>query len=197
MSLIMRQDPITFAHCVRVGMLAKTMAGVLKMPNDEEQKLVMACSFHDVGKLFVPKEILAKRFPLDEEETRKIRAHPVVGAEFLQRTLGWSDGQMLATVRFHHERWDGSGYPDRLQGADIPPWARICAVIDAYDAMVESRPYNRVKSPEEARKELRKQRGRQFDELYVDLFMEIPGISQEIYRENWALSISRCMKGRR
>lgn len=182
MALGLRQDPDTFSHCVRVGMLAKAMARALRMPNDEERKFIAACSFHDVGKLFVPKEILAKRLPLDEDETAKLREHPLLGARLLQSTLGWDDPHMLATVRSHHERWDGGGYPDGLSGAEIPPWARMCAVIDAYDAMVEPRPYCRVKSPEEAREELRSQRGSHFDETYVDLFLGIPEISIEKIR---------------
>jgi HD-GYP domain len=89
---------------------------------------------------------------------------------------------MIATVRSHHERWDGTGYPDGLRGESIPPWARLCAVFDSFDAMVQTRSYNRVKTAAEAMDELRKQSGLQFDPTSVELFFSIPEIAIEKIR---------------
>ncbi|MDQ6419324.1 HD domain-containing protein [Paenibacillus sp. LHD-117] len=171
-ALGLRLDPVTFDHCVRVGMHARDMARAVGMSDAEERLFTVACCFHDIGKLLIPHELLAKRLPLDVDEMALIREHPVLGVEMLRSLLGWRDPDMLAIVRSHHERWDGRGYPDGLRGTAIPEWARMCAVMDAYDAMTRHRSYNRVKTDAEAREELRSQRGIQFDGVYVDLFLE-------------------------
>ncbi len=175
-ALGLRKDPATFSHSVRVGQMAQAAARQLGMPEDEERMFTVACSFHDIGKLLVPRELLIKRLPLDERERERIREHPLLGVRLVRR-LGWRDPRMIATVRSHHERWDGTGYPDGLSGESIPSWARLCAVFDSFDAMVQSRSYNRVKTMGEAADELRKQSGHQFDPASVELFFSIPEIA--------------------
>ncbi|MCC3372340.1 HD-GYP domain-containing protein [Cohnella sp. REN36] len=181
-ALGLRKDPATFSHSVRVGMFAQAAARKLGMSEDEKRRFTAACGFHDIGKLLVPHDLLVKRLPLDEAERARIREHPLLG-ERLIRQLGWRDPRMIATVRSHHERWDGKGYPDGLRGERIPPWARMCAVFDAFDAMVQIRSYNRVKTVAEAADELRGQSGIQFDKTCVELFLSIPEITiQKIQR---------------
>ncbi|XID90736.1 HD-GYP domain-containing protein [Paenibacillaceae bacterium WGS1546] len=180
-ALGLRRDPATFSHSVRVGMLAQAAAGQLGMQEDEKRMFVAACSFHDIGKLLVSRELLVKRLPLDEAERAQIREHPLHGVRLIRR-LGWRDPRMIATVRSHHERWDGTGYPEGLQGERIPHWARMCAVFDSFDAMVQSRSYNRVKTVAEAADELRRQSGFQFDKSCVELFLSIPEITIEKIR---------------
>ncbi|MBN2984578.1 HD-GYP domain-containing protein [Cohnella algarum] len=166
-------DSVTFSHSLRVGMLAHAMAEELDMPAQDRHRFTLACCFHDVGKLLVPQAILSKPFALDEAERAMLQAHPVLGIR-LVRKLGWRDRRMIDTVRSHHERWDGGGYPDGLAGERIPQWARMCAVADAFDAMVQPRSYNRVRSIREAREELYRQQSVHFDGTYVDLFLKIP-----------------------
>lgn len=177
LALGLRHDSVTFEHCARVGLHAKDMAKAAGMSEDEERMFTVACCFHDVGKLLIPHEVLNKRLSLDPGEMELIRRHPVLGVEVVRNLLGWRDPYMLAIVRSHHERWDGGGYPDGLRGTEIPAWARMCAVIDAYDAMTQHRSYNMIKTEKEARDELRRQSGIQFDACYVDLFLSMPAYS--------------------
>ncbi len=147
------------------------------MSIESERMFVEACRFHDIGKLLFPKDLLSKKKPLEANERIIIREHPVLGEQMASELLSWREPRMLTIIRSHHERWDGTGYPDGLRGKQIPIWARICAVIDAYDAMVHSRSYNRVKSIDEAKDELREQSGKQFDGACVDLFLSISNAS--------------------
>ncbi|MFC4597329.1 HD-GYP domain-containing protein [Cohnella hongkongensis] len=177
----LRKDPITFSHSVRVGMLAQAAARELGMPEDDRRMFTIACSFHDIGKLLIPHSLLAKPIALDDAEQARIREHPLLGVRLI-RQLGWQDPRMIATVRSHHERWDGTGYPDKLRGELIPQWARMCAVFDSFDAMIQPRPYNRVKTVAEASDELRRQSGTHFDKACVELFLSIPEIKVEKIR---------------
>jgi putative nucleotidyltransferase with HDIG domain len=172
-ALAMRQDAVTFAHGMRVGMHAREMAKALGMSKEEENHFTMACCLHDIGKVLLPNELLAKKLPLEADEMALIREHPVLGAELLTSVLGSRAPELLTIVRSHHERWDGTGYPDGLYGTAIPKWARMCAVLDSYDAMTRQRSYNRVKTDAQARDELWRQRGRQFDSYFVELFLNM------------------------
>ena len=149
------------AHATRLGRELGFAATALA-------SLRLAALLHDVGKLVVPDRILAKPGALDPEEWAQVRCHPSVGARMLEaegfeEVAGW--------VRAHHERPDGLGYPDGLSGDEIPIQARILAVADAYDAMVTERPYSPAMSSEEAREELRRGAGTQFDAEVVSAFL--------------------------
>lgn len=123
---------------------------------------------HDVGKIAVPSSILTKPGRLDDAEWAEMRTHTSTGRALLQVLPGCATAALIAG--HHHERWDGSGYPDGLAGEEIPLAARIVAVVDAFDAMTADRPYHRGIPSEDARAELREQRGRQFDPAVVDAF---------------------------
>jgi HD-GYP domain-containing protein (c-di-GMP phosphodiesterase class II) len=118
---------------------------------------------HDIGKISVPSSVLAKPGPLDPWERLVVERHPGEGQRLLQSHV--RSPQLLAIVRSHHERWDGSGYPDGLVGESIPLGARIVAVADAFTAMVEPRPYRAPLTCGLARRELLEQAGKQFDPL--------------------------------
>jgi len=130
--------------------------------------LRLAALLHDVGKLAVPDRILGKPGALDPAEWAQVRCHPAVGARLLEAE-GFAE--IAGWVRSHHERPDGLGYPDGLCGEEIPIEARILAVADAYDAMVTERPYSPAMSTEEAREELRRGAGTQFDAEVVSAFL--------------------------
>jgi HD-GYP domain-containing protein (c-di-GMP phosphodiesterase class II) len=147
-------------HSLNVAASAVAVGTSLGLKGGELGILELAATVHDVGKLQVPPEILAKPGPLDEDEWQEMRRHPVRGAELL---AGHVPPAVLEIVRSHHERWDGGGYPDGLAGAEIPLGARIIAVVDAFCAMLESRPYRPATQRADARRELLAQAGRQFD----------------------------------
>jgi HD-GYP domain-containing protein (c-di-GMP phosphodiesterase class II) len=156
-----RVDPSFCTHAMSVLSLSARIGIVLGLRKRELRTLEVAAALHDIGKVTVPPEVLAKSGPLDEGEWAHVRAHPVEGERLLAPYVTASS--VLQIVRSHHERWDARGYPDRLAGASIPLGARIVAVADAYVAMLEQRPYRAPLSSGAARAELLRERGRQFD----------------------------------
>jgi HD-GYP domain-containing protein (c-di-GMP phosphodiesterase class II) len=120
---------------------------------------------HDIGKVVIPDRILQKEGTLTDDEFRLVRMHPVLGASILGRMPGMED--LVAAVLYHHESWDGSGYPDGISEEDIPTESRMILVADAFDAMTTQRPYGAVLSPDEALAELSLHASRQFDPLFV------------------------------
>jgi len=149
------RDPYTGGHCVRLAEHAAAVGRTLGVGADTVRALGIAGYLHDLGKIAVPDLILLKAGPLDEVERAKIREHPGVGADLVGglRSLDVVRG----IVRHHHERMDGSGYPDGLVGEAIPLGARIMAVVDVYDALVTARPYKTALSPADARRILRRE----------------------------------------
>ena len=133
---------------------------------DPDEVLLAGILLHDIGKIFTPKEILYKPGPLTDEEWTIMRRHPVDGAEILEQIPTLQ--AMARNVRYHHERYDGKGYPDGLKGEGIPIGARIAAVVDAFDAMLSSRPYRKAMPLQDALQELKRERGAQFDPRVVD-----------------------------
>ena len=129
---------------------------------------------HDIGKLGVSSDVLCKRGRLDARELAEIREHPTLGAKILLRLAAFRGA--IPYVLYHHERWDGTGYPTGRSGEQIPVEARVLAIADAFDAMTSDRPYRRALSHEEALAEVERCAGTQFDpeivEIFVDLFWE-------------------------
>ena len=163
------KDPSTEHHCNRLAGLALGMARLVGLDDDGAEVVGYGAALHDVGKIGIPEAILRKPGPLDEEEWAQMRRHSAIGASIVAPLRL---GRLVApVVRAHHERWDGGGYPDGLRGLTIPLGARIIAVADAFDAMTHDRPYRRGRTPEEALRELRRERERQFDPELVDLFV--------------------------
>ena len=160
------RDGYTGEHSADVVELALEVGRVLEMDSVELVELGCAARLHDVGKIAVPDEILRKPGPLSDDEWDVMRRHPGKGAELLARVPGLQ--AVAAIVRFHHERWDGSGYPDGLVAAEIPAASRIVAVCDAFRAMTADRPYRRAIPIAAALRELRDGAGAQFDAVAVD-----------------------------
>jgi putative nucleotidyltransferase with HDIG domain len=148
-------------HSKSVAAISVRVGRELGLGKRELALLELAAAVHDLGKLAVPPEIIAKPGALDDSEWTEMRKHPSAGAKLLQPCE--APPEVLEMVRSHHERWDGTGYPDGLKGPEIPLGARILAVADAYCAMIESRPYRASRRPAAARAELLAQAGRQFD----------------------------------
>jgi len=164
-----RRDPYTYRHSIRVteysGMMLSQMP---QIPKPEADAILAAAHIHDLGKVGSRDSSLKKPGELTPEERAEIQQHAAVGADIVSRLDAYRPS--VPIIRHHHERWDGSGYPDNLAGEAIPLGARIIAVADAFDAMTSDRVYRAALSPEVAFSELRKGAGAQFDPQLVDLF---------------------------
>ena len=157
-------------HTQRVAQYCEAIARAMQLPEKEMLQIKMAAELHDIGKITVAPGLLRKNEPLTRQEWEEIKRHPVTGYNILK---GVEEHAALAEiVLHHHERWDGSGYPGRLKGTDIPLHSRIITVADAYEAMTAKRPYQDVKSNDEAIAELIKYAGTQFDPDIVKVMVE-------------------------
>lgn len=163
-------DPSLGPHAARVAENAEAVAVRLGWSETQLESLRLGAALHDVGKVNVRPEILAKPGRLDALEIAEIRAHPVEGTWLLSGVPTLAPA--LPYVLFHHERWDGLGYPTRRSGESIPLEGRVLAVVDAFDAMTSSRPYRPSRSPAEAADELRRCSGSQFDPTVVRAFLD-------------------------
>ena len=161
------------AHALHVAALSIRIGTALGLRPPELETLELAAKLHDVGKLTIPPSILAKPGPLNDEEWAAMRRHPAEGARLVAPYVPSPDVHVI--IRSHHERWDGGGYPDGLRAEQIPLGARIVAVVDAFCAMIEPRPYRPTLDEEAARAELLAQAGRQFDPVCVEQAHGIAG----------------------
>jgi putative nucleotidyltransferase with HDIG domain len=171
------RDPYTRGHSARVTAIAEAIARRLGWDNERLELLHVGGPLHDVGKLGVSEEVLAKPGRLDEQELAQIREHPKLGARILLRVAALRGA--LPYVLYHHERWDGSGYPTGRAGEQIPLEARVLAVADAFDAMTSDRPYRPALDRDEALAEVARCAGTQFDPEIVDAFAEELAASEE------------------
>ncbi|HXC49095.1 MAG TPA: HD domain-containing phosphohydrolase, partial [Candidatus Sulfotelmatobacter sp.] len=161
------KDHTTHDHLRRVQLYAVEIAKELGLDEAQMNAIRAASMLHDIGKLAVPENILSKPGRLTPEEFEKMKIHPLVGAEILDRVQ--FPYPVVPIVRSHHEKWDGTGYPEGLKGETIPVGARILAAVDCFDALASERPYRRAMSPEEAMANLSADKGRSFDPRVVDV----------------------------
>jgi putative nucleotidyltransferase with HDIG domain len=157
-------------HTERVAEYCEALARALEWEEHEVEMVKTAAVLHDIGKIMVPLELLNKEEPLSKEEFDIIRRHPETGYEILKSVEEYA--ALAEYVLYHHERWDGGGYPEGLAGEDIPLVSRIISVADAYEAMTAQRPYQRTKTRKEAMDELERCGGAQFDPRLVQVFLE-------------------------
>lgn len=157
------RDLQTQTHSERVSTLALKLGQACGLSNRELDYLAIAASFHDIGKLGVPDNVLMKPARLDQHEKGLIERHCSIGAEIMLATEIDGAEEVAAAVRHHHEHFDGRGYPHRLAGSDIPLYSRIIGIADSYDAMTEARAYHRVRSHEETLGVLLQEAGKKHD----------------------------------
>ncbi len=163
-------DQGTRSHLVRVGRLAYELAGHIGLTAPEQAEAGVAGLLHDVGKLWIPQEIVAKAAPLSFAERQLMRSHPERGGRWLEAALG---SEVVDAVRHHHERMDGRGYPDGVRAGTLPTVCRLVAVVDTYDAITADRPYHVACSPGEAFRELRSVAGLQLDPEPVEGLIDL------------------------
>jgi putative nucleotidyltransferase with HDIG domain len=175
------RDAYTGKHAERVTAYGMELARAVGLSIEESPQIEFGFLLHDIGKVAVPDAILFKAGRLSEEEYSLIAQHPVVGAEILRDVDFIGEGKLV--VRHHHERWDGTGYPDGLVGEEIPLAARVFAVADTLDALTTDRPYRPAAGWEEARDEIHRFSGRQFDPTVVAAYDAIPDVEFERLRD--------------
>jgi putative nucleotidyltransferase with HDIG domain len=189
------KDPYTRGHSERVAFYAKSLAAFTgKYTLDELRSFTYACLLHDIGKVNIPDSILMKPGKLSKEEYDVIKTHPEVGAKAIFKVKGLADS--IDIIKSHHERWDGTGYPEQLKGDQIPYLARIVSIADAYDAMTSSRSYRSAMPVDEAYKRIIEGKGTQFDPQLVEIFKEVfPEWKTFQNRYNWSedLLIPTCI----
>ncbi len=165
------KDQYTHQHILRVQRYAVATAERLGMTGAELQAVTTGALLHDIGKLGVPEYVLLKPGRLTDEEFAKIKKHPEIGAAILDPVeFPWP---VVPVVKHHHEKWDGTGYPDGLKGEEIPLTARVLAVADVYDALTSTRSYRSAWSHEKALEVIRQGAGSHFDPKVVDAFLEV------------------------
>jgi diguanylate cyclase (GGDEF)-like protein/putative nucleotidyltransferase with HDIG domain len=170
-SVVESRDPYIYGHSRKVNTYAVALAEALRLSPDDVSKVSTAALLHDIGKIGIPDEVLSQKDKLSRESWESIKAHPRLGANIvcnIPQLVYCANG-----ILHHHEKWDGSGYPDGLKGEQIPLEARILAIADSFEAMTSARPYRPALSREETVEELRKGAGSQFDPNLVDVFIGV------------------------
>ena len=165
------RDPYTFGHSEQVTKYSTAIAKKMGMGEDQILKVELAAVLHDIGKIGIPDNILLKKSGLTASEFQKIKNHPVASMELIVEYSKLKDVAMIALS--HHEKFDGSGYPQGLKGEEIPIESRVLAVADAYSAMTSDRPYRKAMPGDEARVELADNKGGQFDPQVVEVFLGV------------------------
>ena len=165
------KDPYTRGHSDRVSEYSVLLGKYLNISPAELETLRVGGLFHDIGKIGIPDSILLKQDKLTDEEYAKIKEHPLTGVRILSNASIFSD--LLPIVKYHHERYDGKGYPSQLSGENIPYLARITAVADTFDAMTSKRSYRNPLSMDVVISEIERCKGTQFDPQIADVFLDI------------------------
>jgi putative two-component system response regulator len=165
------RDPYTHGHVERVATYACRLAEALAWPSDQLRTLDFGARLHDIGKITIPDHILKKNGPLTEEEWMWMRQHPLAGAKML-REISLLEG-VLPYILYHHEKWDGSGYPHGLREKEIPIEGRILAIVDVYDALTTARPYHPPRPQADVVRFLQMNMGKEFDPNLVPVFLKL------------------------
>lgn len=165
------KDKYTNGHSLRVATYSQEIAKRCGKSKSEQKKIFHMALLHDIGKIGVPDNIINKDTRLTDEEYSAIRQHPGIGSDILKTIEELPD--VMIGARWHHERYDGKGYPDGLKGEEIPEYARIIGVADAYDAMTSKRSYRSILGQDVVRSEIEKGKGTQFDPKFADIMLEL------------------------
>lgn len=165
------KDSYTKGHSERVSEYSVLIGKKLGITSDDIYLLRIGGLFHDIGKIGVPDAILTKKEKLTDDEYKQIQNHPLIGEEILSKASIFSD--ILPIVKSHHEKFDGTGYPEQLKGEQIPYLARIVSVADAFDAMASRRPYRNNINKQEIINEISNNKHTQFDPNIADAFLDI------------------------
>lgn len=186
--IIKLYDPITYSHSERVKRWTVMIAKEMKLSSKQIHELSQAASWHDIGKLEIPNEILNKDGKLTVEEYEIVKTHPEIGYQLVKDMHFFKD--YLPVIRYHHERIDGKGYPLGLKGDEISLHARIMCVADSFDAMTSKRSYKPGMTMKEAVEELKRCAGTQFDPKVVKIFVQALEKKYGAEFQKWAKQVS-------
>ncbi len=170
-STVDAKDHYTRGHSARVAGYAKEIARRLGKSEQYQEDIYYTGLLHDIGKIGVAGSIIRKNTRLADEEFEEIKEHPITGYNILKKITALPD--LAIGARWHHEHYDGSGYPDGLKGTNIPEQARIIAVADAYDAMTSKRSYSQIRPQDQVRAQIEKCKGTQFDPVIADVMLRM------------------------
>lgn len=170
-NIIAYKSIATAEHCIRVGEIALDMGIAYKLSSKDMEDLFVASMLHDVGKVFIPNEILNKSSKLTENEYETMKEHSKIGCDISLKSKCFQSASNI--IMHHHERYDGKGYPYGLKGNEIPFLSRIISIADSFDAMVSERPYKAPLSIDEAAYEIEKNKNLQFDEEIASVFLKL------------------------
>lgn len=165
------KDKYTHGHSTRVAALSRQIAKKAGMTGRDCDQVYFAALLHDIGKIGIRDDLINKEGKLTDEEFEQIKLHPILGYQILSSIK--QSPSLSIGAHYHHERYDGKGYPDGLRGEEIPEIARIIAVADAYDAMSSSRSYRAFLPQETIKEELTKGMGKQFDPKYAEIMLRM------------------------
>jgi putative two-component system response regulator len=178
------RDGVTGIHIKRIGYYSTAIAKAMGLPPQDVELGLYAAPMHDIGKIGVPDRILLKPGPLDADEWKVMKLHTTIGGKILSN----SDSHVIKMAEqialTHHEKWDGSGYPDGLKGSQIPLWGRISAIVDVFDALTNDRPYKKAFPIDESLEILKKSTGTHFDPEVSEAFFSIQKEILSILRGN-------------
>jgi putative nucleotidyltransferase with HDIG domain len=181
---LFEQSHETVQHSFRLKIWGQKLGRAVGISEESVEQIGLSCLLHDIGKTTISQDILNKEEKLSNEEWEKVKKHCEEGAKILRQ---YKEFENIADyILYHHEHWDGSGYPEGLKGYDIPLIARIIAIADAYDVMTHERGYSKVISKSEALLELERKKDKQFDPDLVDIFIESMINIEEIKSANQA-----------
>lgn len=155
----------------RISVITQALADDIGLNDEKTETLLLATKLHDIGKVGISGDVLSNRDELSPDDMSRVQQHPEIARLILHEAVAIKD--LVSAILYHHERWDGTGYPEQLAGEDIPLMARIVSIMDAYRAMLSDRPYRMAISQQEAVAELRKNAGKQFDPSLVEVFTRI------------------------
>jgi len=165
------KSPWTSGHSKRVTQYAISIAKEINSDEQFIKNTKIAALLHDIGKIGIPEKILNKRSVLNKKERRRMQHHSSIGAKIVEHIEEFTD--VVPAIRYHHERFDGSGYPEGLEGESIPLIARILAVADGFDCLISDRPYKKKQTKYKAYRTLMREKNKQWDGKIVDLFINV------------------------
>ena len=174
------RDAYTKEHSNRLSFLAREIGRELKLPPVEIKKIVLAAKLHDIGKIGISDAILLKPSKLKDEEFDEIKKHSVIGFDMLKNLSIFS--HISDYILYHHEKFDGSGYPEKISGDDIPFGARIISIVDTIDAILTKRSYKEPKPVEYAVQELKKNAGTQFDPMITKFAIKVIEENKDVFK---------------
>ncbi len=180
-SVLNARDPYTFEHSWRVAHISEIIARKMNIEEEWVELIHIAAHLHDIGKVGIPDNILNKSGSLTDVEYNTMKSHPKIGYDIVKNIELLEETSRY--ILYHHERWDGKGYPEGLSGKDIPLGARIIALADSFDAMTSKRSYKSATPVDKALSEIKRCRGTQFCPEVVDAFLTIESEIEEVLNQ--------------